>query len=91
MKSSAILLNAGRGKIVNESELAKALNNNLIAAAGLDVLEFEPIKADNPLLNINNPEKLFIAPHIAWISQEAREELVEGILKNISNWLNSTN
>jgi lactate dehydrogenase-like 2-hydroxyacid dehydrogenase len=87
MKSSAILINAGRGKIVNEAELAKALNEDLIAGAGLDVLEYEPIKADNPLLKLNNPEKLFISPHIAWISQEAREELVEGLLSNIQNWL----
>jgi glycerate dehydrogenase len=87
MKSSAILLNAGRGKIVNEGELAKALNENLIAAAGLDVLEYEPIKANNALLSLNNPEKIFIAPHIAWISQEAREELVEGIYSNIVSYL----
>lgn len=89
MKSSAILLNAGRGKIVNETELAKALNENLIAAAGLDVLEYEPIKENNPLLKIDNPEKLFITPHIAWISQEAREELVEGVCQNIINWINN--
>jgi phosphoglycerate dehydrogenase-like enzyme len=76
----------GRGKIVNEVELAKALNENLIAAAGLDVLEREPINADNPLLSIENPEKLLITPHIAWISQEAREELVDGIYRNILNW-----
>jgi glycerate dehydrogenase len=88
MKRSAILLNAGRGKIIKEVDLAKALNENLIAAAGLDVLENEPINADNPLLNINNPEKLLITPHIAWISQEAREELVEGIILNIKTWLN---
>lgn len=86
MKTSAILLNAGRGKIVNEKELADALNDDLIAAAGLDVLEYEPIKPDNPLLSINNPEKLFITPHIAWISQEAREELVEGVYNNIVEW-----
>ena len=90
MKPTAILLNAGRGKIVNETDLATALNEDLIAAAGLDVLEFEPIKANNPLLSINNPEKLLITPHIAWISQEAREELVEGIYKNIVNWQNDT-
>ncbi len=87
MKPEAYLLNAGRGKIINEADLARALNENLIAGAGLDVLEFEPIKADNPLLKIDNPEKLFLAPHIAWISQEAREELVNGIYNNITEWL----
>ncbi len=87
MKSTAILLNAGRGKIINEADLARALNENLLAGAGLDVLEFEPIKADNPLLHLNNPEKILIAPHIAWISEESREELVGGIVKNIVNWI----
>ncbi len=88
MKSNAYLLNAGRGKIINESDLARALNEERIAGAGLDVLEFEPIKPDNPLLKINNSEKLFLAPHIAWISQEAREELVNGIYHNIIEWIN---
>ncbi|QQS51432.1 MAG: D-2-hydroxyacid dehydrogenase [Bacteroidota bacterium] len=87
MKPNAILLNAGRGKIVHEADLARALNENLIAGAGLDVLEFEPIKANNPLLHLNNPEKIFIAPHIAWISEESRNELVDGIVINIQNWL----
>lgn len=87
MKPSSILINVGRGKIVNEADLAKALNENLFAAAGLDVLEDEPIKEDNPLLHLKNPEKLLITPHIAWISQEAREELVMGIYKNITSWL----
>lgn len=86
MKRSAILINAGRGKIVNEVDLARALNENLIEAAGLDVLEKEPINANNPLLRIANSEKLLITPHIAWISQEAREELVEGIYRNIIEW-----
>lgn len=86
MKKDAILLNAGRGKIVNEAELADALNNNLIRAAGLDVLEHEPINADNPLLCIDNPEKLLITPHIAWVSQEAREILVNGVYDNIIEW-----
>jgi lactate dehydrogenase-like 2-hydroxyacid dehydrogenase len=90
MKPSAILLNAGRGKIVNEADLARALDENLIAAAGLDVLEKEPIDAGNPLLHINNPEKLLITPHIAWISQEAREMLVEGIYNNILDWTSNS-
>ena len=87
MKPSAILINAGRGKIVNEADLARALNENLITAAGLDVLEKEPIASDNPLLKINNPVKLLITPHIAWISVEAREKLVENIAENISGWI----
>lgn len=89
MKSEAILLNAGRGKIVNEADLARALDEKQIAAAGLDVLEYEPIQKNNPLLRIKNKEKLLITPHIAWISKEAREELVEGMYKNITDWISS--
>lgn len=91
MKPTSILLNAGRGKIVNEADLARAINDNLIEAAGLDVLEYEPIRADNPLLKVENPEKLLIMPHVAWISEEAREELMEGVYRNILDWLNNTN
>jgi glycerate dehydrogenase len=87
MKPEAILLNAGRGKIVNEKDLAMAIDENQIAAAGLDVLESEPIQKDNPLLQVENKEKILITPHIAWISQEAREGLVEGIYNNIIKWV----
>ncbi|WP_457641920.1 D-2-hydroxyacid dehydrogenase [Persephonella sp.] len=88
MKSSAILLNLGRGGIVNEKDLAKALDENLIAAAGLDVLEKEPMDPYNPLLEIKNKDKLFITPHIAWTSIEARERLINEIAENIKAFLN---
>ena len=65
MKSSAILLNVGRGPIVNESDLAEALNTGKIAAAGLDVLSVEPMQKENPLRMIKDSEKLLITPHIA--------------------------
>jgi glycerate dehydrogenase len=87
MKPHAILLNLGRGGIVNEKDLAKALDENLIAGAGLDVLEKEPINPENPLLKIKNKEKILITPHIAWTSKEAREKLVEEIIKNIKAFI----
>ncbi len=87
MKNNAILLNLGRGSIVDENDLARALDENLIAAAGLDVLEKEPIQADNPLLNIKNKEKLLITPHIAWTSIEARQRLFNEIVENIESFL----
>lgn len=87
MKPHAILLNLGRGGIVNEDDLARALNENLIGAAGLDVLNNEPIKIDNQLLTINNPEKLLITPHIAWASREARCRLIHEIALNIQGFL----
>jgi glycerate dehydrogenase len=87
MKKEAILINAGRGGIVNEAGLAQALDENRIAAAALDVLEKEPPEISNPLFKIKNPEKLLITPHIAWASRESRERLMDGIITNISEYL----
>ncbi len=87
MKESAILLNTGRGGIVDESALANALDEHKIAGAGIDVLSEEPINSNNPLLKIKEKYKLLITPHIAWSSQEAREELVELTVKNINDFL----
>lgn len=87
MKSTAFLINTGRGGIIQEAELARALDENLIAGAALDVFENEPIKADNPLLKIKNKHKLVMVPHIAWSSIEARTELMEGVKKNIEVFL----
>lgn len=87
MKGHAILLNLGRGGIVNENDLAKALDEELIAGAALDVLEREPIQNDNPLLNVKNSDRLLIVPHIAWASIEARKKLVNEVMLNIESYL----
>lgn len=76
MKSSAILLNLGRGPIVNEADLAAALNTGEIKAAGLDVLCTEPMAKDNPLLNVEDKSRLLITPHIAWAAVETRQRLM---------------
>lgn len=89
MKKSSILLNLGRGPIVNEYDLSRALNEDLISSAGLDVLEYEPIRENNPLLKIKNKEKLIITPHIAWASVEARTRLVNEVLLNIDAFINN--
>ena len=83
MKPTAYLLNMGRGGIVNESALAEALDQERIAGAALDVLCHEPIEENNPLLKIKNRDRLFITPHIAWASREARTLLIEKIIENI--------
>jgi lactate dehydrogenase-like 2-hydroxyacid dehydrogenase len=83
MKSSAILINTGRGGIVNEQDLARCLNEGLIAGAALDVFESEPIQANNPLLAIKKPDRLLMTPHMTWSSLEARVELIEGVKRNI--------
>ena len=77
MKKSAIFLNLGRGPIVVEKDLAEALKSGTIAAAGLDVLSAEPMRADNPLREIKDSDKLVITPHIAWASIEARTRLMK--------------
>lgn len=86
MKACSVLLNTGRGGIIVEKDLAKALNENIIGAAGIDVMEYEPIQSDNPLLYIQDKNKLVITPHIAWTSIEARQKLIEGLVKNISDF-----
>ncbi len=80
MKPEAIFLNLGRGPIIVEQDLADALKNGQLAAAGLDVLCKEPMAADNPLKEIKDSERLLITPHIAWASIEARTRLMQIIL-----------
>lgn len=87
MRPCAILLNLGRGGIINEKDLARALNDNLIGAAGIDVMEQEPINADNPLLKLFDKDKILITPHMAWASKESRELLVEKLARNIEVYL----
>ena len=64
-----------------------ALNNELIAAAGLDVLMKEPMVNNHPILKLKNKEKLIVTPHIAWASKEARHTLIDGIVKNIETYI----
>ena len=86
LRDNAILLNLGRGGIINETDLAYELDRREIYA-GLDVLEKEPIDAENRLMQIVHRERLFITPHIAWTSIEARKKLLEGIVGNIKSFL----
>lgn len=79
MKETAIFLNLGRGPIVVEKDLAEALKNHTIGAAGLDVLCVEPMSADNPLCGIKDSDRLLITPHIAWASVEARVRLMKTV------------
>lgn len=87
MKDTAVLMNLGRGSIVNEADLADALENDKIAAAALDVLSKEPMAADNPLLRIKDSTKLIITPHIAWAPVETRRRVVEEVCLNMRAYL----
>lgn len=84
MKNSAIFINTSRGPVVDEQALADALNRGDIMAAGLDVLETEPAKCDNPLLNAKN---CYITPHIAWAAKETRARLLKILEENIAAYL----
>ncbi len=83
MKKTAVLINVARGPVVDNNALYEALVAEEIAAAGLDVLEGEPILPTNPLGKFTDSNRLLITPHLAWASVEARTRCVEGVYKNI--------
>ena len=83
MKPSAIIVNMGRGGIVDEAALAEVIDNDLIGGAALDVFTREPLPGDSPLLRTRHPEKLRFTPHTAWASTEALTRLVNCIAENI--------
>lgn len=84
MKKTAVLINTSRGPVVNEADLAYALNHDLIAGAGVDVLSVEPPKPDNPLFKAKN---CYITPHIAWAAKETRNRLLNILDENIEKYL----
>lgn len=84
MKRSAFLINTSRGGLINEADLAEALNKGIIAGAGLDVLSTEPPDTNNPLLHAKN---CLITPHIAWATFEARSRLMDVVVNNIKEFL----
>jgi len=84
MKRKAFLINTSRGGLVNENDLAEALNHEVITGAALDVLSTEPPSADNPLLHAKN---CLINPHIAWATFESRNRLMDVVVNNIRAFL----
>lgn len=87
MKSTAYLINVGRGGIINETDLVNALRNNEIAGACLDVMQQEPLPEKSPLLSNDLRSKLLITPHIAWISNEALETLMSAVYEHVKDFV----
>ncbi len=83
MKPTAYLVNVGRGAIVVEEELADAVDNGVIAGAGIDVYAEEPLPLDHPYLKMRHPERMRFSPHIAWASIEARNRVIEFMAQNV--------
>lgn len=84
MKSSAILINTGRGPLIDDQAVAEALHNGTIAAYGADVMTTEPPKASNPLLSA---PYCYLTPHIAWATKEARIRLIDICTRNVKAWI----
>lgn len=87
MKKTAVLVNVARGPVVNNPDLYEALMNDEIMAAGLDVIEKEPLELSNPLSKIKDSNKLIITPHLAWASTESLNRLVAGVCDNIQGFI----
>ncbi|MDF7668118.1 D-2-hydroxyacid dehydrogenase [Lactobacillus sp. ESL0703] len=85
MKSGVVIINTARGGLINEADLAAALNDGKVAAAGVDVAQTEPIAADSPLLTARN---CYITPHIAWAPHETRDRLLQIVFDNLRAYLN---
>ena len=84
MKKSAYIINTSRGGTINENDLAYALNNDIIAGAGVDVISAEPMKKDNPLYGAKN---CIITPHIAWAAFETRQRLLDIVENNLKAFI----
>ncbi len=84
MKDGVILLNTARGPLINEKDLADALNCGKVYGAAVDVVSTEPIQADNPLLQAKN---CLITPHVAWASRESRQRLMDTAVANLQAFL----
>ena len=88
MKPTAFIVNSGRGGIINEADLARAVDSGIIAGAGLDVYSVEPVPSDSPLMNMKRPERMIFSPHIGWTATESRKRLIAGVAENIKSFLN---
>lgn len=90
MKKGAVMINAARGGLVNERDLAEALTSGVLAGAAFDVVEHEPIRPDEPLLELLDLPNFVMTPHVAWSSQQAMQGLIDRAIENINLWNKGT-
>lgn len=90
MKKDSIILNLGRGPIINENELIDALNMGLIGKAGIDVLAVEPMIKNHPIMKLKDSGRLIMTPHVGWASIESRNRMVNEVVLNVESYLNGT-
>ncbi|BGE66944.1 TPA: D-2-hydroxyacid dehydrogenase [Pseudomonas aeruginosa] len=90
MKPDAVIVNTGRGGVINEAALIEAMEQGRLGGAALDVIEHEPPQADNPIFRLINHPNFILNPHVAWSSQDAMQGLIDQALGNIAQFVNST-
>ena len=87
MPDHALLINTGRGGIINEADLARAIDDAVIGGAGIDVFAQEPLPKDHPYVLVHRRERLLLTPHMAWASVESRTRLMDGVYQNIQEFV----
>ena len=88
MKPNALVVNTARGAVIKEEDLAKAVEDGMIAGAGIDVLASEPPSNDHPYMKLLERPNFILTPHVAWATTEAMQTLSDQIIDNIENFLN---
>ena len=88
MKPDALLINTGRGGVVNEAALIDALQGNRLGGVALDVVEHEPLHPSNPLFQLLDRDDFILNPHIAWSSEDAMQQLMDSAVDNITHFIN---
>jgi len=87
MKPDAVVVNTGRGGVVNEAALIDALQNGRLGGVALDVVEVEPLHPSNPLFQLIDRDDFLLNPHIAWSSEDAMQQLMDSAVDNISDFV----
>ena len=90
MRDHALLINTGRGGIIHEADLARAIDEGIIGGAGIDVFAQEPLPEGHPYMQVKNRDRLLLTPHMAWASVESRTRLMDGVYENIQEFVSGS-